>query len=576
MDKKCIKCNKVIPDEAAFCLYCFTEQEAGLNPVPLVYGTAAPVKKMSKKAIAGIVLCSFVFVFLLGGCIAAMKKANAPSQLATDTPVTETQVVSYTQTVDVTDASGEQVTDASGEAVTSVITVTQIHTYVPTPVQTTEEKGFFDKLFDNNKGTTADNTSAGDKTPQTTPETTEKQGFFDKLFGKDETTTTTKAPSAFADVVTTQKSNSSTNTGSTVQPATTKKPVTTEKPSTTKAPTTQKPATTARPTTTQKPTTTAAPTTAQPTTEQSSYYFEYAPYDPKYPEGNIQLTKYVGNASAIHIPTHINGKKVYAIGKNCFVNNYQLREIYVDYDKTRNFFYFSSFSFDNCPNLTKIDCTDQMGVHIAPWFSKGCPIIEFIYSGHEKSFVDGALYRNSALMWFTSHPDYTTLTIPSWCTKIDNGHSLDEVPNLKVINIHKNVSNIPYSYNHYSDGLEQINVEPGNPWAISVNGIMFCRYSQTRQFDQCIYPRQNNTKTLVMPRADLKCTLGYSRSSSQTANANLEELWLNETSLIHSPDSKWMYTTAYPNLKRIYITPNHPQYDLIAKTFTGELIVKDF
>ena len=158
-----------------------------------------------------------------------MKKANAPSQLATDTPVTETQVVSYTQTVDVTDASGEQVTDASGEAVTSVITVTQIHTYVPTPVQTTEEKGFFDKLFDNNKGTTADNTSAGDKTPQTTPETTEKQGFFDKLFGKDETTTTTKAPSAFADVVTTQKSNSSTNTGSTVQPATTKKPVTTEK-----------------------------------------------------------------------------------------------------------------------------------------------------------------------------------------------------------------------------------------------------------------------------------------------------------------------------------------------------------
>ena len=79
-----------------------------------------------------------------------------------------------------------------------------------------------------------------------------------------------------------------------------------------------------------------------------------------------------------------------------------------------------------------------------------------------------------------------------------------------------------------------------------------------------------------MPRVEQTCKLGYSRSSSQTANANLEELWLNETSLLTSPDSKAMYTTAYPNLKRIYITPNHPQYDLIAKTFTGELIVKDF
>lgn len=584
MEKKCIKCSKVIPEEAAFCLYCFTEQEAGLNTAPLVYGTAAPVKKMSKKAITGIVLCAFVFLFLLGGCIAAMKKSNSTSQLATDTPVTETQVVTYTQTVDVTDASGEQVTDASGEAVTNVITVTQIHTYIPATPQTTEEKGFFDKLFDNGKETTANNTSAGDNNPQTVPETTEKQGFFDKLFGKDETTTTTKAPAPFADVVTTQKGNNTSttkNNASTVQPATTQKTVTTQKPATTQAPstqkptTTQKPSTTQSPTTTQKPTTTATPTT-QPTTEQSSYYFEYAPYNENYPDGNIQLTKYVGNASVVHIPTHINGRKVSAIGENCFVNNYQLKEIHVDYAPSRDFFEFLSFSFDNCPNLTKIDCTENMGTSISPWFSKGCPIIEFIYRGHEKSFVDGALYRNSALMWYTCHPDYTTLTIPSWCPKIDNGHNLDEVPNLRVLNIHKNVSNIPYRYTHYSDGLEQVNVEPGNPWAYSVNGIMFCRKSLSDQFDECIYPRQNKTKTLVMPRIGTTCELGFSRNSVQITNDNLEELWLNESSLIHAPDSSWMYTTAYPNLKRIYITPNHPQYDKIAKTFTGELIVKDF
>lgn len=580
MEKKCIKCSKVIPEEAAFCLYCFTEQEAGLNTAPLVYGTAAPVKKMSKKAIAGIVLCAFVFLFLLGGCIAAMKKNNSTSQLATDTPVTETQVVTYTQTVDVTDASGEQVTDASGEAVTNVITVTQIHTYVPVPVQTTEEKGFFDKLFDNGKETTANNTSAGDNNPQTVPETTEKQGFFDKLFGKDETTTTTKAPAPFADVVTTQKGNNTSttkNNASTVQPATTQKTVTTQKPATTQAPTTQKPTTTAKPTTTQKPTTTAAPVTTQSTTEQSSYYFEYAPYDPKNPDGKIKLTKYVGNASVVHIPTHINGKRVYSVEESCFENNYQLREIHVDYASNRNSFYFSRFSLKNCPNLTKINCTESLSLNISPSFSVGCPITEMIFKNHRERFIDGAYYYGGAsLLWYTCHPDYTTLTLPPQCTKIDNGHNLNEVPNLRVLNIHKNVSNIPHSYLGYSDGLEQVNVEPGNPWAYSVNGIMFCRYSQSHQFDECIYPRQNKTKTLVMPRTDLKCTLGFSRSSVQITNDNLEELWLNESSLIYAPDSSWMYTTAYPNLKRIYITPNHPQYALIAKTFTGELIVKDF
>ena len=566
MEKKCIKCNKPIPDEAAFCLFCFTEQEAGLSTAPLVYGTAAPTKKIGKKVIAGIVLCAFVFLFLLGSCIAAMKKSNSSSQLATETPVTETQVVTYTQTVDVTDASGEQVTDASGEAVTNVITVTQIQTYVPQQAQTTEEKGFFDKLFNDNKETTADNTSAGDKNPQTTPETTEKQGFFDKLFGNDETTATTKTPAPFADVISTQKiDNTSTtkNNTSSVHPATTQKPTTTQS-------TTQKPATTQKPTTTQ-------PNTTQPTTEQPSYYFEYETYDSRYPEGNIMLTKYVGNASVIHIPTHIDGRKVYAVGKNCFVNNYQLREIYVDYSSSRDFFYFSSFSFDNCPNLTKIDCTENMGISISPWFSKGCPIIEFIYRGHEKSFVDGAYYYGgTALLWFTSHPDYTTLTLPAQCTKIDNGHNLAEVPNLKVLNIHKNVSNIPFMYIHYNDGLEQVNVEAGNPWAVSVNGVMFCRNATNKPFDYSIYPKQNKTKTLVMPRAELTCKLCYSRSSLNIANDNLEELWMNETSLLTSPDSKAMYTTAYPNLKRIYITPNHPQYDLIAKTFTGELIVKDF
>lgn len=564
MEKKCIKCNKPIPDEAAFCLFCFTEQEAGLSTAPLVYGTAAPTKKIGKKVIAGIVLCAFVFLFLLGGCIAAMKKSNSSSQLATETPMTETQVVTYTQTVDVTDASGEQVTNSSGEAVTNVITVTQIHTYVP--VQTTEEQGFFDKLFNDNKETTADNTSAGDKNPQTTTETTEKQGFFDKLFGND-TTATTKAPPSFADVVTTQKADSSSttkNNTSSVQPGTTQKPSTTQTP------------TTHRPTTTQKPSTTQAPAT-QPTTEQGSYYFEYKAYSSQYPDGHITLTKYVGNASVVTIPFKIDNRIVVGVSTDCFKDDSRIREIRVEYNRSRPYFIVSTHAFNNLSNLTKIDCTENGSFHPSPQFAVNCPITEMIYSGHERTFIDGAYYYNgTALLWFTSHPDYTTLTLPAQCTKIDNGHNLAEVPNLKVLNIHKNVSNIPFLYIHYNDGLEQVNVEAGNPWALSVNGVMFCKNVSNKPFDYCIYPRQNKTKTLVMPRVEQTCKLGYSRSSLNIANDNLEELWMNKTSLLTSPDSKAMYTTAYPNLKRIYITPNHPQYDLIAKTFTGELIVKDF
>ncbi|MGN1315961.1 MAG: hypothetical protein ACI4VW_02770, partial [Acutalibacteraceae bacterium] len=107
-------------------------------------------------------------------------------------------------------------------------------------------------------------------------------------------------------------------------------------------------------------------------------------------------------------------------------------------------------------------------MHISPCFAINCPITYLGKGGEaDNKLIDGAYYTGTAFLWFTAHPSYTTLTFPEWCTKIDNGHNLDEVSNLQVMNIHKNVSNIPTNALHYGDGLKAINVESGHPDALS-------------------------------------------------------------------------------------------------------------
>ncbi len=556
MERNCPNCGNPIPEEAAFCLKCFYSISYSTKPKEEKKKKKAVlfpwIKQHGKKLGKGLAAI-FAFLLIMGVCILAMKSMNSESSLM---PETDTTIIKETYSVAVTDKDGEAVTDEAGEQVFDVVEVTKIQSI---PVSTTKKQGLLDKIFssetkndestsryDNNKSTTDSKTT----------ETTEKKDFFDQLldsvFGDDEK-----------------------NEPTTGKKTTTEEHGTTENTTTPSSTTTQTPSTTAKPT--QTPSTTVGTTTVT-TTESGSYYFEYTAQYSSQPNGNIKLTKYVGNAEVVTIPSYVDGRKVAAIGTDCFINDSKIKEIHFD-DSTTYTISTYSHCFNNLSSLTKI-VTNNKGVHMDGYFAYKCPITYIGKDGTTgNKLVDGAFYKGSTFYWFTAHPSYTTLTLPDWCTKIDNGNNLNEVNNLKVINIHKNVTNVPYMTIDYSAGLKEINVEDGNPMCFSVDGVLFSKFkSSETTFSYCVYPNSKTDKVFKIPSGK-KCTFRFGvggESSEKVTNRSLEELWLPADAVLYSATSKQFFDN-YPNLKRIYITKDHPQYtDILNGNFDGELIIADF
>ncbi|MBE6801255.1 MAG: hypothetical protein E7530_00030 [Ruminococcaceae bacterium] len=549
MTKKCPGCGRELPEESNFCLSCFYSFEHPDIPQkkkPFVIFLANFKSKFTKRVLKRS-LTAFaslaLFLIVMGICIVALKNANSSEPVVQDP---QTTIITETQTIPVTQENGEAVTDENGEDVFQIVEVTKT---VTLPPETTEKKGFFDKIF--NSETKNNSQSKNDKTTDgKTTETTEKKGFFDQIadsiFGDKDETTENKQTTA----------EEHATTPVTTSPSSTSKPVTTTEKAT-------------------QTTATTVGTTAVTTTQNGSYYFEYEALYPKNPSasGNsIRLTKYIGNASIVTIPCTVDGKIVGAIYTDCFINNSKIREIHFDDSNTTTVSLYGH-AFNNLSSLTKI-VTNNKGVHMNGDFAYKCPITYIGKDGSTNNkLTDGAYYKGSTFYWFTDHPSYTTLTFPDWCTKIDNSTNLGEIENLKVLNIHKNVSNIQTSSWDYSDSLIEINVEDGHPTVFSHDGVLFYKWIPSDQIYKSIYPHCKPDKVFKLPEG---CYLSISKSSTLITNPYLEELWLPVGAYLEHPDSKYMYNTCYPNLKKIYIAPDHPQYDKIAKTFTGELIVKDF
>ncbi len=554
MERKCPNCGKELPEEAAFCLFCFTDinnyKKSEVCPA-VVATTENEVKKapfivafkakFNKKLFCRIGVAA-AFLLIMGICIFAMKSMNSGDNLK---PENNTTIIKETVTVAVTDKGGEAVTDDAGEQVFDIIEVTKI-----APVSTTEKQGFFDKIF--GSSTTKDetkkaNTNDSNKNSDST-ETTKKQSFFDKLFGNDEKE---------EENTTENSSTTKNNDPSTEEFGTTQAPSTSEESTTT-------------PTTT-KPTQTETQTSEVFTTESGSYYFEYEPQYSSSPDGNIALTKYVGSAEIVTIPSFIDGRKVAVLKQNCFSDDPKIKEIHFDDSSTYTIMLYSH-CFNNLTSLSKVIFNNK-GFFTSTAFAYNCPITYMGKGGkNDNKLIDGAYYLGNTFLWFTAHPSYTTLTFPDWCTKIDNAHNLYECPNLKVLNIHKNVLNIPKSSIYYGDGLTAINVETGHPEVFSSEGVLFYKWGNDTIFS-CVYPYNKTDKIFKLPD---NCYLSMGKGSIYTVNTYLEEVWLSKTSYLKSPASKDFYNNCYPNLKRIYIAENHPQYNDIVKTFKGELIVKDF
>lgn len=333
MKKICPKCEKEIPEEAAFCLFCFNDLEKSDIDTDSVDGSkkkkAVFLFKKNRKKIVACASSAAVFLLVMGICIGALHSVNSVPAKTVD----ETYIVTETQKVAVTTPSGEAVTDISGEQVFDIVTVSSVQAV------TTEKQSFFEKIFSsdksadnsdskNEKGNTASN---GNNTKSETHETTEKQGFWDKLFGKENESQESSVPSSQV-------------------PSTTKGLTASESVQTT-VNLTQKPTVTTSVVTTAKPTET---TTAkvenqvQPTDDD----FEYIDFN-----GALKLTKYIGNSANVVVPATINGKTVSYLSENVFLNNSKIQTVvFNSITSGKRGFYLphNTKVFNNLPNLTSV------------------------------------------------------------------------------------------------------------------------------------------------------------------------------------------------------------------------------
>lgn len=408
MSKECKQCGAPMPDEANFCLNCFTvygEPIINDNNDPgafvLLKSKLSGINKKRFALVAAALLC----ILLIAG--SALYLNSDAIRLTGKTPDKDKTVVSSTTdddgsvkteyddgsvetkkpdgTVITEETDGTVITEgADGTVVTetpddtvitekpdgTVITEEADGTVVTeTPDDTIiTEKPDGTVITEEADGTVStkkpDGTVMTEKKPvetTTAPSTTKPSGIFGSLFEKPSTTepastTTTKLTSNSSEAATQRPSSAATKPATATDPASTgTTESTTKKPANTTTTTTTRPASTG--TTepaTQKPTTTEKETTTKkqeaPSINYNDFTFEYKEVGR---ENRLCITKYTGNDEVVTVPYEYNGEYVYQIYGLTFYKSKAKKIIFTACDEYAPFVVTNAIY--DCDALEEID-----------------------------------------------------------------------------------------------------------------------------------------------------------------------------------------------------------------------------
>lgn len=295
-------------------------------------------------------------------------------------------------------------------------------------------------------------------------------------------------------------------------------------------------------------------------TEPEYDSFAYRPYDSK--KNTIALIKYNGNSSKVVVPAVIDGHPVANVDENTFYNNSKITEITFESSSAQTSLTLDAGCMTNLPSLKVVRMPDT-DLGIFPGFAKNCLRLEKIeVDNNQYRFENGALYcwnsREWEIYFYAPACKNTTLTVPTWCAGIDC--RLDENPYLKRVEFHKAATNFINNYS-VGDALEYVYVEPGNPKAFSVDGVLFTK-DNTGKYTFSLYPPSKKDKTFVMPEnVELDMFNYYC--------PYLEELWIPASSRVDSTNALF-YRQCFTNLKVIHLQKGHPYEAECKSTFAGK------
>ncbi len=487
------------------------------------------IKKITanKKLLIRSLICFAVVIVIALSAVALKHFVSKPtSKLESTTMITETE------TVPVTDNSGEFVTDENGEQVFDKITVTK-----PQPVSTTEKQAFLDKLFNKNDSTTE---QTGDFSPAT------------------EGSATTSPENENVDT-TASSDTSSEGEGSTQSQQDFTKPDT--------------------------------DVDVDTTAPKESNGFTYT-----ISNGSVKLLSYTGSDSVVRVPSEIDGKHVAYLGSNVFSNKSNITTIIFEGASSgseRFYLPANTTVFNALPNLTTVefpfetsnyfvnsDGSTSYTYSFSTLFS-GCPKISSVNFGahinsmHSPSMsrmysIDGVVFAKTSseesLVWYPIAKSQTEYVIPENTRKIEKNAFFNN-SFVEAITISSKITTIATPNFRSCSRLFSFSVAEGNSSFSAIDGVLYYPSftSNSISFFNAFYPMAKTDISFTFPSdmaisfdANTFCGNPYLKEitisknsriddamlSSDSRPINLEKILASQTCLI-PPSAESIYTIEY-------------------------------
>lgn len=476
---KCSKCGGELPDEAHFCMHCFSTLDSSVTAVNSETGNpsskenavvsdkhkVAFVELLKSNNFRTVTACILIVSLLCASGILFKRWNNRIAVVAAED----------ISLVPVTGENGETVTNESGEIVTQAVVAVigkDGKTVLKSAEAVTDKNG---EAVTNQNGEqiyTVSNASSSDSLPV---ETTTKKSFFDFFFGDD-------------NLGKTEPDSTSEAAGTTESVSVAAPESSTNKPEDTSA---------TQPET--KPATEA--TTADSTKDSISSENDFS-----YTEANgaITITGYNGNSSTVTVPSSINGKPVKYVGENAFSNNSKITSIV--FESGAHYFQLYEYRtvFNNLPNLKEIvfpertsnlTLTNDGREYEQFNFYKtieNCNNISGIYFGSKSNTnytglysKDGVVYsRGYILVYYPPAKTDAFYAINPYCSSIEGGVFKNN-PYLQRLQVSRdlkyiNTGNNGKQYNFVGcTALKEFSVADGNKYYTANDGVLYFRNGST-------------------------------------------------------------------------------------------------
>ncbi len=438
---KCPFCGAELPEEAVFCLNC----SSILNKRQEI--TVPDDKTKNRKPIfssqkISIIIAVFIAcAILLVSCFSAIQsiKKQGPQDTESTTTPTETIIVP------ITEANGEIATNNAGEELYKVTEITEA----------TTKKSFLEILLNKDEKTDESETEQQDKTDAFEKPSTENEGTTAPI----ENTTDNKNDTTSDITVNTIENQTTKNTNQTA---------------------------------TKPETSVSAPA------QSNAADFQYIEAN-----GEIKVTKYIGNNSIVTVPSYIDGKHVAFLGENVFSNNSNIKKIIFEgtTSGTDRFYLPKGRTvFNNLPNLTSItfpyetyyrmtDDSKNVGNDTFYDMITNCPNLSSIYFTEKVNpdysssmlnmySVDGVVFSrqntssvDSHLVYYPPAKTNSTYTIPSRVSQI-NKFAFQN--NKHITSVHFSASTLYVTANFIGcSNLTSFTVDSGNPKLFAENGVLY-------------------------------------------------------------------------------------------------------